>query len=376
MNMKKTARQKRGDGALSHSQRDFGALYAEKHTLYQHFATRVASLIEQLLKKRSVSTYVIEHRAKSVESFREKIQRPGKAYTNPLDEITDLAGCRVILHYQEDVAIVSDLLRSEFVVDETRSGGMLEELSTDQFGYRSIHLILALNGIRLALPEWSAFRGMVAEVQIRTVLQHAWAAVSHSLQYKRESDVPSILRRRLNRLSGLFELADDEFSALRKQQGQLIQHISEQFEVDDLSTEMNSNSVLQYVEQSKVVENILSEVFATPGLKVESGESVDDLVGVGELLGLRTISDLNARLTAAADTAGSFFEHFAGLSPCHNNPEFFVSGDADHWCAALLAGQAHSIVTAMQLHSKLGWYDQYCDRVRVAGMRAFASVSM
>jgi trimethylamine:corrinoid methyltransferase-like protein len=55
---------------------------------------------------------------------------------------------------------------------------------------------------------------MHAEVHVRTVLQHAWAAISHSLQYKKEDDVPAALRRRLNRLAALLELADQEFTTL------------------------------------------------------------------------------------------------------------------------------------------------------------------
>jgi putative GTP pyrophosphokinase len=67
------------------------------------------------------------------------------------------------------------------------------------------------------LPGWAKYKGLKAEFQVRTILQHAWDAISHKLDYKPESPMPRQNRRRLARLAGLLELADDEFSNLKKQ---------------------------------------------------------------------------------------------------------------------------------------------------------------
>jgi hypothetical protein len=58
-------------------------------------------------------------------------------------------------------------------------------------------------------------------VQVRTVLQHAWASISHALQYKQEDDIPRALRRRLARISALLEVADEEFAELNREHNQL-----------------------------------------------------------------------------------------------------------------------------------------------------------
>jgi putative GTP pyrophosphokinase len=113
--------------------RDFVSEYAAKHSLYQQFAQKVDSLVLELLKKRQISTHATEYRAKSIEGFSEKIRRPGKSYKDPLVELSDLSGNRVILHYQEDVDTVCSLLRKEFRVDDSRSVNKSEELEFDRF---------------------------------------------------------------------------------------------------------------------------------------------------------------------------------------------------------------------------------------------------
>ena len=64
--------------------------------------------------------------------------------------------------------------------------------------------------------EWKKFSGIKFEIQIRTVLQHAWSAISHKLEYKTVNDVPKKMRRQLFRISALLEIGDQEFSSLRQ----------------------------------------------------------------------------------------------------------------------------------------------------------------
>lgn len=69
----------------------------------------------------------------------------------------------------------------------------------------------------LNAPSNRDLSGLKAEIQIRTILMHAWADVSHKISYKREEDVPTHLRRKLNRLIALFEIADDQFDSIVKE---------------------------------------------------------------------------------------------------------------------------------------------------------------
>jgi hypothetical protein len=77
------------------------------------------------------------------------------------------------------------------------------------FGYRSLHYVCRAEG---GLPAEARF-----EIQVRTLLEHAWAEIEHDLGYKSPEAIPAAARRRLHRLAGLLELADQEFGAIRRE---------------------------------------------------------------------------------------------------------------------------------------------------------------
>ena len=123
----------------------------------------------------------------------------------------------MILYYEEDVRKVCRILKKEFFIVRSQSVDKAKLLADDQFGYRDLHYVVKLSKSRQRLPGWAKYKGLKGEFQVRTILQHAWDAISHKLDYKSESPMPRQNRRRLARLAGLLELADDEFSNLKMQ---------------------------------------------------------------------------------------------------------------------------------------------------------------
>ncbi len=333
---------KRRRNATDHDQ--LVADYGMMQPRIQEFARRIELLILQLIKKHSIPHHTTESRAKSIESFAEKIQRPGKSYTNPLDELPDLAGARVILYYQEDVDEVTKILRNEFEVDDARSIDKSSELDADQFGYLSVHLVVSLNDARAKLPEWDAFVGLVCEIQVRTVLQHAWAAISHHLQYKRESDVPSKFRRRLMRLAGLFELADDEFTSLKAQQESLAKEVSEQLADKTLKIEINAISIEQYCEEASIVRDVMDAVSKSKLKAARAQPDSEDLLAACKATEISTLGELDAVLRKSVPRAKEVFEMFADS---HKH----AMGDVDHWCAVLVLA-AHQDERTMERFSR------------------------
>jgi putative GTP pyrophosphokinase len=116
----------------------------------------------------------------------------------------------VIVYYPSDVRAVGMLIDREFEVDWENTNRQGEDDPPDRFGYRSDHYIVRLP----AREGWERFSGLRAEIQVRTVMQHAWAAVDHRIRYK-AGDLPRDLTRRLFRLSALLELADEQFAGLQ-----------------------------------------------------------------------------------------------------------------------------------------------------------------
>ena len=137
-------------------------------------------------------------------------------FADPLLEITDQIGIRVITYVQSDVDAVAELLDDQVVVHDDRDLGR-ETASEGRFGYASRHLLIALDAAREGLPAYDNLLGRRAQVQIRTVLQHAWAEFEHDIRYKGtipDEHVPDF-DRRFTLAAGLLELADREFSTIR-----------------------------------------------------------------------------------------------------------------------------------------------------------------
>lgn len=176
---------------------------------------QIRSLIKQVLSDEGIAAHSVTHRVKTEGSASAKIDASPNRYGS-FGDLHDLLGVRVITHLATEVDAVVVLLRKEFDVDGKRSVDKIADLNADEFGYRSYHLIVKLKDDRAALPEWRIFAGIYFEIQVRSILQHAWAEIEHDLGYKSSADVPQEIHRRFARLAGILELADDEFVRLTK----------------------------------------------------------------------------------------------------------------------------------------------------------------
>lgn len=185
--------------------------YRETAPKYDQLGSLVEATLSSLIKAKKVDHLSISKRTKAVDSLLEKFSR--KHYSD-LSSVTDMAGIRIITYIEDDIAAISELINDAFNVHPDKSGDKLKDLNHDQFGYRSVHFVCDLGRTRERLPECIPLKGLLFEIQIRTVLQHAWAEIEHDRSYKFSATLPSAIRRRLSALAGMLELADREFSAL------------------------------------------------------------------------------------------------------------------------------------------------------------------
>ncbi len=165
----------------------------------------------------------LETRTKAVESFLDKAVktdgRGGYKYADPTTQLTDFVGARVMVPLSADVAPVARLVQRLYVVEEMsdqRADTML-----DVPGYQSLHFLVRFRDEdreRLGLDE-RGVPDLPVELQVRSILQHAWASLQHDLMYKGERAPTDSVRRRLIALAGLLELADHEFMAVRLAHG-------------------------------------------------------------------------------------------------------------------------------------------------------------
>jgi putative GTP pyrophosphokinase len=291
---------------------------------YARFTAKLENLLRDLLRAKSIDIHLIESRTKELSSLKDKITRSSKTHTDPLTEFTDLSGLRIITYYNDDADAVAKLIEAEFTID--RENSIIHSFSGAEFGYKSTHYIVSLSQGRSALLEWAGTQNLKAEVQVRTVLQHAWAAISHKLQYKREEDVPAVLRRKLSRLSALFELADDEFVSLRDASGEVTREITKLIATGTRRLPLDYVSLGQFLETSEVVSKLCTaaeevgfDFEEDAPQSEEARDGISDLIQFCFLAGVTNTEDLEDCLRSSLRWAKGYLD--AQLKENQDEPE-------------------------------------------------------
>lgn len=199
----------------------FIAEYERQYAENSKSATHLEALIKSLVNDTSVDVHLVSSRAKDPDSLRAKLRR--NSYTDPEIQVTDRIGIRVITYYRDDVDIVVERLKREFEIDPANSVDKRQLLDLKEFGYRSVHLIARLKPPRADMPEYESMRGAWFEIQIRSILEHAWAEIEHEVVYKSGIKYPSSVRRQFAALAGTIEILDGEFLSLRAARVNLIE---------------------------------------------------------------------------------------------------------------------------------------------------------
>lgn len=161
-------------------------------------------------------TPTIKYRVKRFNNYFEKLQKVRKGVKGGEDGlITDLLGLRIICPFLEDLETIEGLLSEQFEIVEAQRKGA--QNSFREFGYDSVHMLIKLK-------DWDRsasipYAGDVCEVQLRTILQDAWAEVEHELVYKSDIDMPNeSIKRKLASLNATLTLSDLIFQEIRDYQ--------------------------------------------------------------------------------------------------------------------------------------------------------------
>lgn len=212
--------------------------FLDQRNEYELLCVEVEYILRQLTKRADVEVSGVFSRAKTLNSFLSKIQR--KTYEKPLADITDFAGVRVVCLYHSDVSKVCDAIRTEFIVEEEVD--KLDELGVNRFGYGAQHLIVRL-GRSSSGARYDDLKLRKCEIQVRTVVQDAWAIIQHHLMYKQESEVPMPIQRKLNSLAGLFETVDDQFEHIKNDRLSYIAQVTTDVNAGPLDIALNLDSL-------------------------------------------------------------------------------------------------------------------------------------
>ncbi len=259
----------------------------------------VHGILSGIVDELGFMALAVEHRVKAEKSLAGKLERKGDGY-NTLEDITDILGCRVICFLSDEIDKVGKKVEETFVIDSENSSDKRALIQEDAFGYLSLHYICSLP----YGDKWpDEICGKKFEIQIRTILQHAWAAIHHDIGYKSEFGVPRDIRRQFARIAGLLELADEEFVRARDNMVGYTEDTRQRIitnNADELP--INMISLNEYVMHNPKMRDIISEIANIAGAEISE---IDPESYVPQLafLGMKNLGDINKMIDENHDLA-------------------------------------------------------------------------
>lgn len=177
--------------------------YRDNRPRFLEVEQEIKEKLKRAFADAGLLTAAIESRVKAEDSLAGKLELKGHKYKS-LADLTDILGLRIITFYIDDVDKVASAVERLFTIDWENSVDKRKIHDIDSFGYLSLHYICST-------PDFP-YR---FEIQMRTLLQHAWANMDHDTGYKSGVEIPKRYQRNLSRLAGMLELVDEEFSKMR-----------------------------------------------------------------------------------------------------------------------------------------------------------------
>jgi len=269
----------------------------DKYSLdFEESARSVAAELERRLKSAGIRVHSVSSRVKSRKSFESKLRR------NPRRTILDVVGVRVITQYRDDVRDVEQLVRNALIVEEGTYVDKAEMLESDAFGYKSVQFVGRVPTLgydsdhedlsnRMFNGQWMGASANTVEVQLRSILEHAWASVDHDLVYKSDTPVSVPVQRLFALTAALLESADSHLDTIRTERSRPVLGVDEN-EPPELSA---SGYVQRFVETDRESIALDSKVTAALDLRRNYPEKyLREVISSVELAGWRSIKDLRA----------------------------------------------------------------------------------
>lgn len=195
---------------------EYKAIYERLRPMHEALLQEMVRKIRLLLEERGQSP-AIKSRVKRFDGYFEKLL---KLFRKEGEQamLTDLLGIRIVCPFLEDVETIEAILAEHFPVVEIEHKGARN--SFREFGYVSLHLLIPVESEDFVevLPGCE----QICEIQLRTILQDAWAEVEHELIYKSDITLPNeLIKRKLAALNANLTLSDLIFQEIRDYQQEI-----------------------------------------------------------------------------------------------------------------------------------------------------------
>lgn len=278
---------------LSYDEQAIIAAFHDNYELYEQLEQRAMTVINRIIDENNFFVMQVSHRIKNVDSLMGKLRQKSGKYKS-LYDITDIFGVRIICFFSDTVDKIAEKIEEVFDVDVDNSIDKRVSLQATQFGYLSLHYVCSLKGD-------DAVSNIGFEIQLRTVLQHAWAEIEHDLGYKSEFGVPRPIRREFSRVASLLEIADNQFISLRESTHAYTEEVRAKIINGETSdVQLDKVSLFEYVRINDAFCNLCKELTNKTGVEIEVIEP-DIYISQFEWLGLTSIGDLDEFLRRNVD---------------------------------------------------------------------------
>lgn len=295
------------------------------------FKSRIVNILQDLLSQEKIIVHQITSRTKDVDSLSKKIDRKQGKYEN-LNEITDLVGIRIISYLESDVDLISALVSKEFNIDSENSIDK-RLLKIDQFGYKSLHVVASLNKQRYTLTEYSAYKDLKCEIQIRSILQHAWAEIEHDIGYKGKISLPDNAIRSFNRLSALLETADLEFDRLKKELNEYESSVDNLIKTEPQDVSINQASLISFINTNPIIKNLEEKIYETTKAIFYNFQDFESIIKRFELFEIKSIKELETVLSKNQNNLIKFSYNILNRSHYEKLPSSITIFHLQHFLA-------------------------------------------
>ena len=256
--------------------------YRQAKPVFEKMQAEVTRILQEALENNGLVVTAVVSRIKTEKSLAGKLALKGAKYTS-LSDITDILGARIITYYTDDVDRIAAMAETLFEIDWVNSVDKRKLHQLDSFGYNSLHYICRLPGYDYRF-----------ELQLRTTLQHAWASINHDTGYKSGIEIPHEYMRRINRLAGLLELADDEFSHIRMEINDYRRRVQQLVQNGQLDDVLLDGDTFRSFLEARPFEKLNKRIAAINQAEIQD-VPLHDYLKVLKTLGCNTLGDV-ARL--------------------------------------------------------------------------------
>ncbi|WP_276381340.1 GTP pyrophosphokinase family protein [Flavobacterium sp. H4147] len=281
--------------------------YDSNYILNKAFESKMQHLLSDLIQSKNLNVHNISSRLKERYSLEKKISAKNK-YTD-INQITDMIGVRIITFFEDEVDIIADLIKDEFEIDPENSIDK-RVVEYDKFGYSSLHYVVSLNENRYNLLEYKNFKNLKFEIQIRSILQHAWAEIEHDIGYKSKNSIPNVVKRNFSRVAALLETSDLEFSKLRNRLLQYENEIDQAIIENPANVELNIISLESFLESSPTIIDIDRKISEGTGIELREENLDTDNIEKLQYLKIENIQKLSKLVNEKKDLIASFAVKF------------------------------------------------------------------